>query len=107
LWVYLNLKGDRRIFGWVEEWPDEPGKGHFLLACPEWILDDNTRIPLVGLERILVPGADVEIVEFEKPIECVMDMQSQIAATAKILIDYNSTPNFTKVEPQDDAAVRV
>lgn len=107
LCVYLNLKGDRRIFGWAEEWPDEPGKGHFLLAMPEWILDDNTRVPLVGLERILVPAADVEIVEFEKPIERVMELHSQIEATAKTMIDHNSTPvTITKEELQNDATLK-
>lgn len=107
LWVYLNLKGDRRIFGWAEEWPDESGKGHFLLATPEWILDDNTRVPLVGLERILVPAGDVEIVEFEKPIDNVMKLHSQIEATAKIMIDHNSTPvTITKEESQNDATLK-
>ena len=103
LWVYLNLKGDRRIFGWAEEWPDEPGKGHFLLAMPEWILDDNTRVPLLGLERILLPASDVELVEFEKPIERVLELQSQIETAARIMIDRNLTivPAMKEELPND------
>lgn len=64
-------------------------------------------VPLVGLERILVPAADVEMVEFEKPIERVMELHSQIEATAKIMIDHNSTPvTITKEELQNDATLK-
>ncbi len=66
--VYLQFVDDRRIFGWPEEWPDEPGKGHFVLTEAEWILPDNTRIPLAAIERIVIPASDIHLVEFEKEL---------------------------------------
>ncbi|MFO1091993.1 MAG: DUF6338 family protein [Planctomycetaceae bacterium] len=65
--VYLHLKNGRRIWGWPEEWPDLPANGHFVLQNPEWILDDNRRMPLLLTERILIPAIDVSMIEFEKP----------------------------------------
>ena len=65
--VYLHLKGRRRIYGWPTEWPDHAATGHFVLERPEWILDDNSRIPLVLTERMLIRARDVVMVEFEKP----------------------------------------
>ena len=52
--------------GWPEEWPDEPGSGHFVISEPEWVLDTNERIPLQLTEKILIPATDVQMVEFAK-----------------------------------------
>jgi len=65
--VYLHLKNGRRIWGWPEEWPDQPANGHFVLQNPEWILDDNRRMPLLLTERFLIPAVDVSMIELEKP----------------------------------------
>lgn len=64
--IYLHLHDGRRLFGWPQEWPDSPMSGHFVLAIPEWILEDNTRTPLIYTEWLLVPATDVRMVEFEK-----------------------------------------
>ncbi len=34
-WVVLQRSGDRRLYGWPEEWPDHPDSGHFLVDQPE------------------------------------------------------------------------
>lgn len=63
-WVILHLKGGRRLYGWPQEWPDHPDVGHFVIDQPEWLLDDNKRMPLVNVSTILVSADEVEMVEF-------------------------------------------
>lgn len=31
-YVVLHLKGERRLYGWPEEWPTRPDQGHFSIA---------------------------------------------------------------------------
>jgi hypothetical protein len=60
--VVLHLSGQRRLYGWPEEWPSGPDKGHFVMALAEW-LDEERRIALSGVEKILIRATDVEMVE--------------------------------------------
>ena len=62
-YVVLHLKGERRLYGWPEEWPSRPDQGHFRIAEAEW-LTEGERLPLTGVSVILVPGEEVEMVEF-------------------------------------------
>ena len=62
-YVVLHLKGERRLYGWPEEWPSRPDQGHFRIAEAEWLTDDE-RQPVTGVSVILVPGEEVEMVEF-------------------------------------------
>ena len=62
-YVRLYLDGDRKLRGWPEEWPDQPDKGYFILANPEWILGDQIA-PLYKAKRFLVPASEVKMVEF-------------------------------------------
>ena len=62
-YVVLHLKDQRRLYGWPEEWPSQPGSGHFSLAEAEW-LTDSERIPLTGVKNILIPAEEVVFVEF-------------------------------------------
>lgn len=62
-YVVLHLKGERRLYGWPEEWPSVPGQGQFVVANAEW-LDGLERVPLPGVRRVMVNGTDVEMVEF-------------------------------------------
>ncbi len=62
-YVVLHLSGQRRLYGWPEEWPNDPEKGHFSIAEAEW-LEEEKRILLDGVENILVPVNEVNIVEF-------------------------------------------
>lgn len=70
-YVVLHLAGERRLFGWPEEWPGSPDKGHFRISEAEWLVDE-TRIPLDGVAATLVPATDVNMVEFVR-----MDSESQ------------------------------
>ena len=62
-YVVLHLEGQRRLYGWPEEWPSRPDEGHFRIAEAEW-LDDDQRIPVTGVSAILIPACAVEMVEF-------------------------------------------
>lgn len=61
-YVVLHLKGARRLYGWPEEWPSVPDRGHFVMTEPEW-LDGTEARPATGVARILIAAADVEMVE--------------------------------------------
>ena len=93
--VYLHLDGDRRIWGWAEEWPDSSEAGHFVLMDAKWILNDNTSIDLLLIERILISAKDVVMVEFEIP-EADRKHDPKIQANAEqIMVDLrkNATDN--------------
>ena len=62
--MVLHLNDERRIYGWPMEWPTEPNKGHFVLREASWLLEDNTQVPLEGVESILIDASSVELVEF-------------------------------------------
>ena len=62
-YVVLHLKGERRLYGWPEEWPSRPDQGHFRMAEAEWLTEEG-RQPITGVSVILVPGDEVEVVEF-------------------------------------------
>ena len=70
-YVVLHLTGERRLFGWPEEWPGSPDKGHFRISEAEWLVEDE-RIPLNGVAATLVPATDVSMVEFVR-----MDSEAQ------------------------------
>lgn len=63
-WVVLHLQGGRRLYGWPEEWPDQSDRGHFVVDQPEWLLENQERAPLYRVARIMIPAADVKMVEF-------------------------------------------
>ena len=62
-YVVLHMSGQRRLYGWPEDWPNDPKEGHFSIAECEWLVDDE-RIPVPGVSNILVRASDVEMVEF-------------------------------------------
>ena len=62
-YVVLHLNGQRRLYGWPEEWPSRPDEGHFRIAEGEWLTDDD-RHPITGVSAILVSAGEVEMVEF-------------------------------------------
>jgi len=88
--VYLHFKDGRRIWGWPEEWPDHPDVGYFVLMRPEWVLDDNQRVPLVITERMLIPASCVEFVEFEKDLSKFDEsMRSSLDDAEKRVVGFN------------------
>ncbi len=77
-YVVLHLKGERRFYGWPQEWPSDPDLGHFIIAEGEWLSDnvntenetekeddDTSRILDVARDQVLIPVAEVEMVEFK------------------------------------------
>ena len=77
-YVVLHLKGERRFYGWPQEWPSDPDTGHFIIAQGEWLSDnantenkteneddDTSRILDVARDQVLIPVAEVEMVEFK------------------------------------------
>ena len=64
-YVVLHLKGERRLYGWPEEWPSHPEQGHFRISEAEWLLDvEEEPIPTTAVSAILIPVGEVEMVEF-------------------------------------------
>lgn len=62
-YVVLHLKGQRRLFGWPQEWPSRPEDQHFLMEECEWLDDEGSR-PITGVSHLLIPAAEVEMIEF-------------------------------------------
>ena len=62
-YVVLHLQGQRRLYGWPEEWPSRPAEGHFRITEGEWLIGDE-RIPAAGVTAIVVAAKDVDMVEF-------------------------------------------
>lgn len=63
-YVVLNLKDDRRLYGWPKVWPSDPEKGHFFITVPSWIDAEGKEHALESIEGLLVNVADVKWVEF-------------------------------------------
>jgi hypothetical protein len=65
-YIVLTLKDGNRLYGWPEEWPDQPDSGHFVMTEAEWLPakegDEGVRLDKVS--RILVAAVDVLRVEF-------------------------------------------
>ena len=66
--VVLHLKGERRLYGWPEEWPSRPEEGHFRITEGEWLTDDEDgekkKAQETGVSAIMIPVGEVEMVEF-------------------------------------------
>lgn len=102
--VYLHLTGERRLRGWPEEWPDDPSRGHFVMMEAQWVLCDNTLVPLALTERILIPVSEVERVEFEKLSFTEEDVENARLGAAK-LVEYNKRIEESKTERKEDVNV--
>ena len=64
-YVMLYLKDKRHLYGWLEEWPSNPGEGYFRISEVVWFIDGR-RIPATDVAATLVAASDVEMVEFNK-----------------------------------------
>lgn len=85
--VILHLKGDRRLHGWPEEWPDQPDSGHFVIHGPSWLLADNECAPLYRVERLLIPATEVEMVEILKEEREVKATTEQLQGVENMLVE--------------------
>jgi len=63
-YVTLHLRDGRRLYGHPEDWPIRPNEGCFCVTEAEWLDEHNKRTPLKGVSAVVVPAADVSIVEF-------------------------------------------
>jgi hypothetical protein len=86
-WVILHLADRRRLYGWPEEWPDQPDKGHFVLFEPEWLLDNNDRAPLLRVSRFMLPASEVRMVEFLKENAEVLQDPAELERVKRVLLD--------------------
>ncbi len=63
-YVILHLQGQRRLYGWPEEWPSRPDQGHFIIAEGEWLVEDQRILLAEDAVAIVIPAKEVEMVEF-------------------------------------------
>ena len=63
-YIVLHLAGERRLYGYAEEWPSNPQRGHFRIAEPEWLSDEGERTPAQGVSAVLIPVGEVTMIEF-------------------------------------------
>lgn len=61
----LHLKGERRLSGWVQEWPNTHLSGHFVIEECQWLHDDGGQLAGAGIT--IVRAEDVEMVELVEP----------------------------------------
>ena len=61
-WIVLHFHDERRLHGWLLEWPSKPG-GHFIIEEPRW-LNNDPFTPAHGLSQILIEAKDVRWIEF-------------------------------------------
>lgn len=79
-YVVLHLKGGKRLYGWPVIWPNRHDAGHFIISQPAWFLDDGQPVELPQLERIVIPAADVTMVEqYRKATSGLTDYQIRTA----------------------------
>lgn len=109
-YVVLHLAGERRLYGWVAEFPDRPETGHFCLHQPVWLLDTGEERPLPTVERTLVRATDVWMVEFVYSLQSLaaggIELEQPIAT--EVLEQNGETSdlplghcNHTRVPPVD------
>ena len=63
-YIVLHLQGERRLYGFAEEWPSDPKNGHFRIAEAEWLTADGESVQMDGVAAILIPVGKVTMIEF-------------------------------------------
>lgn len=69
-YVMMHLKDGRHLYGWPEDWPSHPERGHFRITEAFWLGDDSLDPQYENSREIyviIVAVSDVETVEFIKP----------------------------------------
>ena len=69
-YVVLHLDGERRLYGWPVEWPNDPAQGYFRIIDGDW-LDAEAEVAggetgggRTNVDGILIPASEVGMVEF-------------------------------------------
>lgn len=65
--VILHLKDKCRLYGFPNEWPSQPGIGHFVLSNIIWLDEKNKQTPAPSVTKMLIPAESVSLVEFVVP----------------------------------------
>ncbi len=86
-WVILHLTDRRRLYGWPDEWPDQPDKGHFVIKEPEWLLDDNQRFLLYQVKTFVLPASEVKMIEFLKADDEVSQGTAELKHVEQLLVN--------------------
>jgi Family of unknown function (DUF6338) len=99
-YVVLTLKGDklRRLYGWVREWPDQPDSGHFAVHDAEWVLENNERCHLYGVECVLIAATEVETCEFMLSTDQIKASKEELDRCEKLTVSLHSGGNDAKSE---------
>jgi len=102
--VILHLKGERRLKGWADEWPDQCDKGHFLIQNPAWLDDLGNQIPLGQIKRMLIPAQDVGMVEFLCDAqELTKDVDEIIQDQQPLVLMHKEKPNAGEIATDNPA----
>ncbi len=67
-YIVLHFKNGRRLYGWPQEWPESPEKGHFYMVLASWLVSegDETYLPNEQVDGILINVKDIQFIEFMK-----------------------------------------
>lgn len=66
--VIVELKDERRLYGWPKVWPSDPEKGHLFLTFASW-LHGEKPVELNEAEGVLISVKDISHIEFVKAPE--------------------------------------
>lgn len=65
LYIVLELKDGKRLYGWPYIWPSSFENGHIYITEASWVHGDKT-VDLPGTDGILIQVTDVQHIEFIK-----------------------------------------
>jgi hypothetical protein len=104
--VMLHLKSGLRMYARLEEWPNYPDKGHFVVRSPEWLNTDNTSTPLDGVHKMLIPVGEVGIVEFMKDVEELNARKKQVKEQGELTaqVEKKAEPTASNDEKEPTVA---
>lgn len=86
-YILLHLDGGRRLKGWPYLWPDSPDSGHFVLQEPAWVLDDNTVLPVLTDDMLMIRASDVSMVDFVRDTSQLKGREAELAETTRRLVE--------------------
>ncbi len=89
-YIILHLRGNRRLYGWPKEWPDQCDRGQFVMYEPQWLLDDGKKAPLLQVEKMIIAATDVEMVEFIKDADEVKAQEQELTDVQTLLVNLYS-----------------
>jgi hypothetical protein len=63
--VVVQLKDERRLYGWPKVWPSDPQKGHLFITLASWV-HGAEPVELTEAEGVLIDVKDIAHLEFVK-----------------------------------------